>query len=151
MAARSRLRFAALLLAVSGLVVGVGVLASASASGNPSAATRAGTIAKTAAKKHCPRRTVCLYSKKNFQGEQRRYYCRGFRKGEEREAPDLGQQWTTRAGVSSFENNGVPFARLWFKFLKPVDHDSLVIKPNSRANIEPERYDDMAVSLDVTC
>jgi hypothetical protein len=149
MAARSRLRFAAQLLAMSGLVVGLGVPASAPASANPSAKDDAGTIAKMTVRKACPRRTVCLYPEKNFRGEQRRYNCRKFRKGRKREAVDLGH-WTNRLGVSSFENNGVPFARLWFKWRSPPDYDSLVIEENSRGNILPW-WDDMAVSLDLTC
>ena len=150
MAARSRLRFAARLLAMSGLVVGLGVPASAPASGDPAARNDAGKIAKTTVRKACPRRTVCLYPRKKLPRRATPLLLPGVSEGQEAGGRP-GRHSTTRRGVSSFENNGVPFARLWLKWVSPVDYDSLEIKTNSRGNIVDDFYDDMAVSLDVTC
>ena len=68
-----------MLLAISGLVVGLGVLASASASGSSSAKAGAGKAAKMARSSYCPPLTICLWSDSRFRDTKGEYHCAGRR------------------------------------------------------------------------
>jgi Peptidase inhibitor family I36 len=155
MTRQSRLRFGAKLLAVTCLAVGIG--ASASVSGSPSAEASAGKIAKMARKGSCPRRSVCLYSNADFGGKRVRYNCWGWAPGSHRST--LGDSvsdatfkrtfpWNRDGGVSSYVNNGVPSASLQTQtpeggFGQPG------IRMNSRGNLGPSN--DLVTGLYMIC
>jgi hypothetical protein len=144
----SRLRFGARLLAITCLVVGLGL--SGSASANPSATAGAGKVAKMAGRPYCPPRTVCLYPDANFRGTQRRYSCQGWAPGSYRSA-DLGGlfPWGTHAGVSSYQNAGVPEASLQIVY-RDGGSDQPGLPRNSSGNIA-RKYNDLATKLYVKC
>jgi hypothetical protein len=150
MTTRSRLRLGAKLLGITCLVVSLGVAASASASGNSSAKSGANVIARMASRPYCPPRTICLYPDSNFRGTQRRYGCQGWAPGSYRSA-DLGRYfpWGTHAGVSSYQNAGVPHATLQIVH-RNGSSDQPSLPRNSSGNLA-RQYNDVATKLYVRC
>jgi hypothetical protein len=144
------------LVAVACLTVGLGV--SASASGAPASKAGGGKVAKTASgRPYCPPRTVCLYPHANFEGIQRRYYCRGFRPGTKRHASlETLFPWNTVRGVSSYQNaRGVGNAVMTFvRRNTQIGEDGRFKVQLARNRGVPRmsgRTNDVATELDLVC
>jgi hypothetical protein len=144
------------LLAAACLAVGMGV--SASASDTPAAKAGGGKVAKMArGRPYCPPRTVCLYPHANFEGIQRRYYCRGFRPGTKRHASlETLFPWNTVRGVSSYQNaRGVGNAVMTFvRRNTQIGEDGRFKVQLARNRGVPRmsgRTNDVATELDLTC
>jgi hypothetical protein len=144
------------LVAVACLALGLG--ASASADGTPSAKADGGKAAKMArGRPYCPPRTVCLYPHANFHGKQRRYYCRGFRPGTKRHASlETLFPWNTVGGVSSYQNaRGVGNAVMTFvRRNTQIGEDGRFKVQLARNRGVPRmsgRTNDVATALDLTC
>jgi hypothetical protein len=144
------------LLAVACLAVGLGV--SASASGAQAGEAGGGKGAKMArGRPYCPPRTVCLYPHANFEGIQRRYYCRGFRPGTKRHASlETLFPWNTVRGVSSYQNaRGVGNAVMTFvRRDTQIGEDGRFKVQLARNHGVPRmsgRTNDVATELDLTC
>ena len=150
------LGFGASLMAAACLAVGMGV--SASASDTPAADAGGGKVTTMArGRPYCPPRTVCLYPHANFEGIQRRYYCRGFRPGTKRHASlETLFPWNTVRGVSSYQNaRGVGNAVMTFvRRNTQIGEDGRFKVQLARNRGVPRmsgRTNDVATGLDLTC